>query len=80
MCVCFAYVCTCVRTSGVNGKKVNSYTGSLYSAIYNPQDCLKRFALYSLTDLFNRTPPRRLLEASLSLPLMSAISIIINIS
>ena len=28
----------------------------LCSAVSNPQDCSKRFTLYSLADLFNQTP------------------------
>ena len=34
-----------------------------YSAVSNPQGCSKRFTLYSLADLFNRTPSRPLWEA-----------------
>ena len=35
----------------------------LYSAVPNPQGCSKRFTLYSLADLFNRTPSLFLWEA-----------------
>ena len=36
---------------------------STYSVVSNPQDCSKRFTIYSLADLFNRTQSRLLWEA-----------------
>ena len=42
--------------------KVSSYT--MYSTVFYPQDCSMFFTLYSLADLFNRTPSQLVWEAS----------------
>ena len=44
--------------------KVKSKRKFLYIAVSRPQDCSKHFTLYSLADLFNRTPSQLLREAS----------------